>query len=146
MSFAEPATPARTGHGRGAILLAVVAMATAILGIAALWTTINLMTQSLNAWAALVAALDAALLLRLAGIRGGALRIAFAEATTVATTLLAAFLTATTRVGMLFGVEPFEAAQRTGWRMAWTVISARVDAVDCALLAAALVVAWLASR
>ena len=129
-----------------ATVFSLFASLAAIAGVAAIWTGISLVTRSNAGWMAVVAALDAALLLRLAGYRPGSDRALFALIVMLATTALAAFLIATTAIGLPMGLRPDHAVGRMSLELAWLFVQANSGWVEMGWLAAASVVAWKAGR
>ena len=123
-------------------LLGIAAAAAGVLGLGALWTVLNIQTDAFNGWGALLAALDAALLLRLAGMRAGWPRSLVGIGAVAATVALVAFLTAATRLGFAMGLRPLESAARMDGGLAWTFAQSAASAWDVAAVAAALLLAW----
>jgi hypothetical protein len=99
-------------------LLAVVAAGVAIAGIAAIWAGVAAITGTQCAWFAVVAALDAALLLRLAAWPTGRSRAVFALSITVATVLCANIFVAAAQIGRVMGLRPYEALPRMSLELA----------------------------
>ena len=129
-----------------ATVFSLLASLAAIAGIAAIWTGISLVTRSNAGWMAVVAALDAALLLRLAGYRRGNDRALFTLIVVLATTALAGFLIATAAIGLPMGLRPYHAVGRMSLELAWLFVQANSGWVELGWLVAASVVAWKAGR
>jgi len=127
-------------------VLGIIAATAGVLGLGALWTMLNVQTGSLNGWAALLAAVDAALLLRLAGMRGGWPRVAVGIGAVAATVALVAFLTAATRIGLAMGLRPWDSATRMGSGLAWAMAQSAASAWDVLALALSLLLAWWLCR
>lgn len=87
-------------------------------GLAALWSGLSLALRSPCSWMALVAALDSALLLRLAGLPHGRMRALISLGGTVLSIALGLYAVASTRIGALLGSPPHEALQLTGVELA----------------------------
>lgn len=95
---------------------------------------------------ALLAALDAALLLRIGGMPPGARRATWAVAATAATILIANWGIVAAGIGRLVGLPPLESALKLGTGLAWTVAQLLNGPADLAWLVASLVVAAVAAR
>jgi len=115
------------------------------LGFAAAWILIGTRYQSLCTPLAVLAALDAALLLHLAQIRRGAARALLAVMATATMTLLAIVSLISTRIGQPLGLSTWEAAQRLGPASARVMLEISLDRVDLAWLLAGLVIAVVVS-
>ena len=135
-----PAPPIAQRHGPTA--LAVLALATGVLGIGAAWTWFNAYSGALNGWVALLAAADAALLLRLAGMARGSARAWLGVASVLACIVVAGWMSAALQVGAAMGLRPMESAWRMGPELAWTLSGAAATPLDLAAAAAALSLAW----
>jgi hypothetical protein len=142
-----PADPAAAAPvSATTLLLAAAASVAGILGMAALWTMLNLQTGVLNGWVALLVAVDAAILLRLAGLRRGPAGVVLAVASTAAASALAGFLTTVSRVGYLMGLQPFESAGRMSSGLALALLESALRPWDWAGLLAGLLLAWWLCR
>ena len=130
----------------GSIAWAAGLAALGSLGVAAAWVAVAMLTQSQGAWMAVVAALDAAWLLRLAGAPGGHARMLAGLLATVAAIVLAHWGIVAAHLAGMMGLGFLDAALRLGPSLAWTLSSLANDAGDLAWLAAALVVAAVLSR
>lgn len=115
-------------------------------GVAALWVLAASALGRQSSWFAVLAAVDAALLLRLGRSPSGAARAAWAVSATVVTVALANFAIAATQIGRMFGLLPLESMLRMGLHHAWTITQLANTPVELAWLAAALVVAVVAAR
>lgn len=138
----SPSLPRR--HGRVALPLSLLLLGTAVVTVA--WVFLAIGTGRQSSWMALLAALDAAWLLRLSGMPPGALRAAWAVAATAAVVALAHWGIVAAGIGGLIGLSPFESALKLGAGLAWTVAGLLNGPGDLAILAAALVVAAVAAR
>jgi len=110
-------------------------------GFAAGWILLGNYQNSLCTPMAVLAALDAALLLYLARIRSRVLRVVLALLVTAGAALLAIGTLISTRIGLQLGLMPWEAFQRLGMGSARLMLEMSLDQVDLAWLLAGLVVA-----
>ncbi|MFN3843245.1 MAG: hypothetical protein ACK4RW_08255 [Rehaibacterium terrae] len=123
--------------------LATVATLAGILGIAAIWTGVAVVSGKPVGWMALVAAVDAVLLLRLAGTRPGWPRAGVAVAATAATVVLANWFIVATQLGLAMGLRPLPSALRLGPDLAWYLAVLANGGLDvAAILAALALAAW----
>jgi len=111
------------------------------LGFTAAWILLGNYRNSLCTPMAVLAALDAALLLYLARIQQRALRVAVALLLTAGAALLAIGTLISTRIGLQLGLPPWEAFQRLGTGSARLMLEMSLDQVDLAWLLAGLVIA-----
>lgn len=118
----------------------------AIVGVAALWAGASLILGGLSSWIAVLAALDAALLLRLAGWPHGRTRVALALAVTGLTALVAGYFVATAQVGRVMGMRPYEALPRMSPELAWFYLQTQLGWAEAVWLALAGLVAWRAAK
>lgn len=125
---------------------AAVLLVLASAGCAALWSLLAATTGRQCSWMAVVAALDAALLLRMARIRPGAARAVWGVLATAAAIAVANWFIAATQLGKMFGLLPWASTLKLGAGHAWTLAQLANGAVDVAWLAAGLVIAAVASR
>jgi len=116
------------------------------LGFAAAWTLMAAWLQRACSWMAVVAALDAALLLRITGVRPGGRRMALAVAATAAMIALACWGLAAARIGGPLGLQPWESMLKMGTGFGWLLVQLGTTTADLAWFAIALVVAAIASR
>jgi hypothetical protein len=115
-------------------------------GVAAAWVAASMIAQSQCAWMAVVAALDAAWLLRLAGAPRGNGRMLAGLASTVVAIALAHWGIVSAHLAGMMGLGFVDTALRLGPTLAWTLSTLANTGSDLAWLAAGLVVAVLASR
>ena len=111
------------------------------IGIAAAWILVAQASGRQSSWMAVVAALDALLLLRMGGYRPGAARAAWAVLATLLAIALANWGIAADQVGRMLGLAPWNSMIRLGPEHGWLLLRMANDAVDLAWLAAGLVVA-----
>lgn len=142
MSAPAPAS----GHRPIAPALLLLITLAAIAGLSAVWAAAAVMLDSNAAWMAPVAALDAAILLRLAGHPGGARRAHSTLAITLLTVLAAAVLVAAAKVGLGLGMRPAEALGRMSFELVLLYVHANVGWIDGLWAAAAAATAWLGGR
>ena len=115
-------------------------------GIAAAWTLAALVTGRQCSWMALVAALDAVIVLRITGTRPGALRAGAALAATAFAIALANWWIAAGQIGRSLGLMPWDSSLRLGPDYAWTLATLANRPADVAWIAAALLLAAIAGR
>lgn len=123
--------------------LATVATLAGILGIAAIWTGVAVVSGKPVGAMALIAAVDAVLLLRLAGVRSGWPRAGVAVVATAATVVLANWFIVATQLGFAMGLRPLPSALRLGPDLAWHLAAQTNGGLDmAAILAALALAAW----
>src|SRR3546814_4880651 len=111
------------------------------LGCAAAWILLALSTGRLCSWLALLAAIDAALLLRLARMPGGIPRAVLAVLGTGTTIVLAYWGIIASQLARSVGVLPWESALKLGPHHAWTLAGLATTPADLGWLGAGLVLA-----
>jgi len=126
-------------------------LATALLllgsvGIAAAWILLADARGTQSSWMAVVAALDAAWLVRLARARPGAMRAIAGTMATLLAIVIANWGIAASQLARPMGMVPWESALKLGPHHAWTLASLANAPVDLAWCAAGLVVAAVLSR
>ncbi len=127
-------------------VIATVSGVAAVAGVAAIWSGLTVMLRDPCGWVAVLAALDAALLLRLASFPPGRERALFALAITWATVVAGAYLFASASVGLLLGMMPSESIWKMSASLAYLYVQANTGWVELGWLAVATVVAWFSSR
>jgi hypothetical protein len=127
-------------------LLPLLALAVGILGMVAVWLAAYLHFRAPNGWLALVAALDIALMLRLAAAPAGPMRAALAVAGTAIATALSYWMMAATQMGLLLGLTPLESSQRLGPVLFGELLRHSTSAWDMAWAGLALLLAWRLGR
>ena len=115
-------------------------------GIAAAWVLAARFGGGQLSWFAVLAAADAALMLRLGGMRGGWARATLAVLGTALAIALANWGIVATRMGAPMGLLPWESMSRLGPDFIWTLSMLANGHVDFAWWGAALVVAATLSR
>jgi hypothetical protein len=115
-------------------------------GLSAAWILASLITGSQCAWMALLAALDAAWLLRLGGAAPGMPRMLAGTIATVVTIVLAHWGIVAAHLAGMLGMGFVDTALRLGPSLAWTLSSIANHGIDLAFLAAGVVLAAIASR
>lgn len=116
------------------------------IGIAAAWVLVAQASGRHCSWMAVVAAVDAALLLRMGRFRPGAARALTGVLATALAIALANWGIAATEVGRQLGLTPWTSLAKLGAGHGWLLVRLANDAVDVAWLAAGLVVAAVCSR
>ena len=115
-------------------------------GFAAAWVLLALARDRQCSWMAILAAIDAALLLRMARMPRGWLRVSLAVIATASTIGLANWGIAAVQIGRIMGLLPWESMAKLGPFYAWTLANLANPPVDLLWLAAALVLAAIAAR
>ena len=115
-------------------------------GFAAGWMLLALALERQCNWLAPLAALDMALLLKLAKWPAAGSRRALAVAASVAVIGAANALIVAGQIGQSFGLRPWESALKLGPSYAWLLAGMANGGIDLLFYAAALLVAWWAAR
>ena len=115
-------------------------------GVAAAWVAAAMLTARPCAWMAVVAALDAAWLLRLGGVASGNARMVAGAMATLLSIALAQWGIASAHLAGMLGLGFLDTATRLGPSLAWTLSGLANGPVDFVLLAGGLVLAAFASR
>ena len=131
---------------RRARWMAPALLALGCMGCTAAWLVLAMTNGSQCSWMAVVAGVDAALLLRLARMPAGRARMFLAVAGCGAAIALASWGIAATEVGRSVGVLPWISALKLGPDFAWTLLGLANTPVDWAWLVAGLVVAGVLAR
>lgn len=127
-------------------MFAVLLLLLGSLGFAAAWVLLAYARNQQSSWMAVLAALDAVLLLRLARMPSGWMRAALALVATAGSIALANWGIAATQIGKMMGLLPWQSLTKIGPDYAWTLATLANKPADLAWLAAALVLALLAGR
>lgn len=139
-------TPHRGAAGWPAWSWRLLLLAGACAALATVWVLLAWSTGRQSAWMAVLAALDAAWVLRLTGWPAGQSRAIAGMLSTALTIAVANWWIIAVNVGAQFGFEPWESSLRLGFRHAWLLGSMANDGLDLALYAAAVLVAGWISR
>lgn len=118
----------------------------AVAGLTAAWTGLSVYFRDLCLWMLPVVAFDAALLLALAGVPGGRLRLGLALLVTTATVLASAWTVTAAQIGMALGVRPPDAFTRIGPGMVQLYLQAQLRWTDALWLLAAVLAALAFER
>ena len=113
---------------------------------AAIWIMLAVYQGKPCGWMAILAALDAAVMLRLGGMPRGSARMALAILATLAIIVLANWGTAATQIGFAMGLNPWDSALKLGADYAWTLAGLANQTVDRVCMGVALLVAAAAAR
>lgn len=127
-------------------LVAVGLLLLASLGIAAAWVLVAIALDSQASWMALVAAADAALVVRLARLRPGVARALCGVLATLLAILAANWGIVAAWLGRNLGLLPWESMLKLGPEFGWLLMRLGNGSADLAWLVAGLVLAALASR
>lgn len=127
-----------------AIALSLLLLASA--GVAAAWALLAVAVDRQCGWMAVLAALDAAWLLRFGRMRPGLARMALAILGTLLAIALANWWIAGSQIGLMVGLPPWVAIPRMGWDHAWTLSGLANGAAELAWYGVALVVAAWTGR
>jgi len=127
-------------------LLAAGLLLLASLGVAAAWVLVAMALDSQASWMALVAAADAALVVRLARLRPGAVRALCGVLATLLAILAANWGIVAAWLGRNLGLLPWESMLKLGPEFGWLLMRLGNGGADLAWLAAALLAAAFASR
>jgi hypothetical protein len=115
-------------------------------GFAAAWVLLAWSRDQQCSWMAVLAALDAVLLVRLARMPAGWLRASLACAATAVAILLANWGIAAAQMGKPMGLLPWESMGKLGPSFAWVLATQANQPADLAWLWLGLVLAVVASR
>ena len=127
-------------------LLAPLLLAIGSIGFAAAWVLVAFARNQQSSWMALLAAIDAVLMLRLGRMPRGIARTLLAVAGTMATIMLANWGIAAAQIGRVMGLLPWESIPKLGPFYAWTLANLANPATELSWLAASVVLAAIASR
>ena len=111
-----------------------------------IWIMLALYLERPCTWMAVLGAIDAALILRFAGMPAGWARAAWAMLATALMIALANWGIAATQMGMSMGLNPGDSAMKLGMGHAWTLLGLANHAIDLVWMGVALVVAAIAAR
>jgi hypothetical protein len=125
---------------------AVALLALASLGAAAVWVLLSMRLDRQCSWMAVVAAADAAIVVRLLRLPPGALRALYGVLATLVAILAANWAIVASWLGRHMGLLPWESILKLGPELGALLVRLFNSPGDLAWMAAALVVAALASR
>ena len=111
-----------------------------------IWILLALYLERPGTWMAVLGALDAAMILRFAGMPAGWARAAWAVLATALMIVLANWGIAAVQMGISMGLSPWDSAMKLGLGHAWTLAGLANHGIDLMWMAVALVVAALAAR
>ena len=142
--MSERTSPAPLSPFALVLLLVVTVVITA--GLSAVWAGVAAITGGIASWMTVIAALDAALILRLASHPPGRRRAALAVGITLLTVLAAAVLVSAAKIGMSLGMRPAESLGRLSWDLVQLYVGANVGWLDGLWLLSGCALAWRAGR
>ncbi|TYT23154.1 hypothetical protein FZO89_18115 [Luteimonas viscosa] len=116
------------------------------LGVAAAWVLVAMALDAQSSWMALVAAADAALIVRLTRLRPGVSRAVLGVLSTLLAILVANWGIVAAWLGAHMGLLPWESMLKLGSGFALLLARLSNSTADLAWIAAALVAAAIASR
>jgi hypothetical protein len=116
------------------------------MGVAAAWIAVAMVSRSPCGWMAVIAALDAAWLLRLGGAPRGPVRMALGVAATFLSIALAQWGIASAHLSGALGMGLVDTALRLGPSLAWSMTAIGNGTADIAWMVAGLLLAAYASR
>ena len=126
-------------------LLPGLALLCGVAGVSALWVAVAVLAGAACGWVALLAAADAAFLLRLTQAPAGPPRAIIAVVATLAAAALSYWLLVATHLGFALGLGPLDSALRLGPVLATTYTRLYLQPADWAAIALSLpLAAWLA--
>jgi hypothetical protein len=134
-----------TLSARGWSLLLLVTIAITA-GMSAVWAGMAALSGGNASWMALVAALDSALLLRLAGHPPGPRRAALGVGITAVTIACSAILVAAAKIGMVVGLKPMAALSRISIEMVPLWLGGQLGWMDALWVTVGLFLAWFSAR
>lgn len=138
--------PVHAPLGIGTWLLVLACSIIAALGLAAVWMGLGLYFHGLCGWMLVIVAMDAALVLRLAGVPAGPSRLALVAVLTLVTTALAALLITASQIGLSMGLPPQEALGRISPGLVSLFLQSQLAPLDALWLLAALAIGWWLGR
>jgi hypothetical protein len=134
-----PSRPSRSVLAAGLLLLGSA-------GVAAAWALLAVALDRQCSWMAVVAALDAILLLRMARVAPGLTRAALAVAATALAIALANWWIAGAQVGQTVGLLAWQSIPKLGWFHGWTLLTLANHGADLAWYGFGLFIAAWAGR
>lgn len=135
--------PTARGSGRS-VALPLIMLVIGCLGAAAAWVLLALYGNGQKGWMAVVAALDAAWMLRLGGLRPGWSRSGLAVLGTLVAIALANWGITALQIGLPMGLDLWESLSKPGLGYVWLLAGLANSAFDKTCIAVAVVLAaWL---
>ncbi|MEO8161606.1 MAG: hypothetical protein ABI588_09315 [Arenimonas sp.] len=116
----------------------MIALAAGVLGTDAVWVAIAVARNRPCGWLAMLAAVDAVLMLRLTATPPGPGRVLAAVLATALAVALAQWLIVATQLGIALGLQPVDSALRLGPALAGQLLRLSLDRWDLAWMAASL--------
>ncbi len=116
------------------------------LAFAGIWVLLSLHLGRQAGWMAVLAAIDAALLLRIGGMAAGSARMLLSIAGTLAIIAVANWAIVATQLGIMMGLTPWDSALKLGLHHAWMLASLANGTADMVWMGVAVVVAALLGR
>lgn len=141
-----PVSSTRPPSTRPAIWPSLLLLLLGTLFFSAIWIMLAVYAGKPCGWMAVLAALDAALMLRVGGMPRGARRAVLAVLATLAMIALVNWGTAATQIGIAMGLNPWDSALKLGMDYAWTLAGLANQAADLVWMGLALVMAAVAAR
>ena len=111
-----------------------------------IWSLLSLYLGRPCGWMAVLGAIDAVLMLRFGGMRGGAARAMLAAIATLSIIVLVNWGIAATQIGIAMGLNPWDSALKLGTDYAWTLAKLANQMADRVWMGLALVIAVIAGR
>ncbi len=121
-------------------------LALGCLGFASAWILLAAWLDRPCSWMAVVAGIDAAVLLRITRVRPGIGRLLLGVSATAAMIVLALWGIAAARIGGPLGLMPWESLMKMGPEFGWLLVRLGTTPADLAWFAAGLLVAAWASK
>lgn len=135
-------TESSAAHGSGrSVALPLSMLAIGCLGVAAAWVLLALYGNGQKGWMAVVAALDAAWMLRLGGLRPGWWRAVLAVLGTLVVVALANWGIAALQIGLPMGLDLWESLSKPGLGYVWLLAGLANSTFDKACIAVAVALA-----
>lgn len=116
------------------------------LAFAGIWVLLSLYLGHQAGWMAVLAAIDAALLLRIGGMTAGGTRMLLAIVGTLGIIAVANWAIVATQLGMMMGLTPWDSALKLGFHHAWTLASLANSTADLVWMGVGVMVAALLGR
>lgn len=118
----------------------------ACIGFVVIWVVLAWSKNNQCGWMAVLAALDVAWILRLAGWPAGGSRALVGVTATAGIVVVANWFIIAVHLGEVMGLDPFGSALRLGMQHAWTLAQLANGGFELAMIVAGLLLAAIASR